>query len=94
MAYRFRPIGEDVDSCLFEILMLEPLPEGATHPDPLNLCAFSVEQSYTEVDELAWLGAVYDQDTGNLQLSSRASKQRARALRWGIIRRRGSDAFT
>ena len=34
MAYRFRPIGDDVDSCLFEILMLEPLPEGTTHPAP------------------------------------------------------------
>ena len=64
MAYRFRPIGDDVDSCLFEILMLEPLPEGARHPDPPEPVRLSVEQSYTEVDELAWLGAVYGGTAG------------------------------
>ena len=40
----------------------------------------SVEQSYTEVDELACLGAVYDQDTGNLQLQQQGLK----ATRKGI----------
>ena len=34
MAYRFRPRGEDVDSCIFDLLYLEPLPEGADHPEP------------------------------------------------------------
>ena len=68
MAYRFRPLDNDVDRCLFEILMLEPLAEGATHPDPPDPVYLEVEQSYTEVDELAWLGAVYDQDTSNLHL--------------------------
>lgn len=71
MAYRLRPMGDDVDSCLFEILMLEPLPECATHPDHPEPVQLSVEQSYTEVDGLAWLGAVYDQDTGNLQLQQK-----------------------
>ena len=61
--YRFSPSVRR-DSCLFEILMLEPLP-GVTH-GPTEPMRLSVEQSYTEVDELAWLGTVYDQDTGNL----------------------------
>ena len=54
MAYWFRPIGDDVCNCLFEILILEPLPEGVTHPDPPEPLHLTVEQSYTEVDELAW----------------------------------------
>ena len=73
MAYRFRPMGDDVDSCLFEILMLEP-PEGMKHPDPPEPVHLSVEQSYTDVEELAWLGVVYDQDTGNLQLQQQGLK--------------------
>ena len=83
MAYRFRPVGDDVDSCLFEILMLEPLPQGATHPDPPEPVRLSVEQSYTEVDELAWLGAVYDQDTGNLQLQQQGLKATRKGITLG-----------
>ena len=83
MAYRFRPIGDDVDSCLFEILMLEPLPEGARHPDPPEPVRLSVEQSYTEVEELAWLGAVYDQDTGNLQLQQQGLKATRKGITLG-----------
>ena len=41
----------------------------------------SVEQSYTKIDELAWLGAVYDQDTENLQLQQQGLK----ATRKGIM---------
>jgi len=74
MAYRFRPLGDDVDRCLFEILMLEPLAEGATHPDPPEPVYLNVEQSYAEIDELAWLDAVYDQDTGNLQRQQQGLK--------------------
>jgi hypothetical protein len=83
MAYRFRPMGDDVDSCLFEILMLEPLPAGAKHPDPPEPVHLSVEQSYTEVEELAWLGAVYDQDTGNLQLQQQGLKATRKGITLG-----------
>jgi phenylpropionate dioxygenase-like ring-hydroxylating dioxygenase large terminal subunit len=68
MAYRFRPRGEDVDSCIFDLLYLEPLPEGADHPEPPEPVRLDVEQSWTEVEALGWLAPVYDQDTGNLQM--------------------------
>ena len=83
MAYRFRPLDDDVDGCLFEILMLEPLAEGATHPDPPEPVYLEVEQSYTEVDELAWLGAVYDQDTSNLQLQQQGLKASRKGITLG-----------
>ena len=66
--------------------MLEPLPEGATHPDPLEPERLSVEQSYTEVDELAWLGAVYDQDTGNLQLQQQGPKATRKGITLGLYK--------
>ena len=83
MAYRFRPLDDDVDRCLFEILMLEPLAEGATHPDPPDPVYLEVEQSYTEVDELAWLGAVYDQDTSNLHLQQQGLKTSRKGITLG-----------
>ena len=83
MAYRFRPLGEDTDQCLFDILMLEPLPEGATHPDPPEPVRLQVEQSYTEVEELAWLGAVYDQDTSNLHLQQQGLKASRKGITLG-----------
>ena len=43
----------------------------------------SVEQSYTEVDEAAWLGAVYDQDTGNLQLHQQGLKATRKGITLG-----------
>lgn len=66
MTYRFRPNGMDVDSSIFDILILEPLAEGVEHPVPPEPVPLDVEQSYTEVEDIGWLGPVYDQDTNNL----------------------------
>ena len=74
MAYRFRPNGMDVDSCIFDLLILEPLAAGVEHPLPPEPVRLDVEQSYTEVEGLSWLGPVYDQDTGNLALQQQGFK--------------------
>ncbi len=74
MVYRFRPNGMDVDSSIFDVLILEPLPEGVDHPLPPEPVALDVEQSYTEVADLGWLGPVYDQDTGNLAMQQQGFK--------------------
>lgn len=74
MVYRFRPDADDVDSSIFDLLILEPLPEGASHPVPPDPVRLDVDQSYTEVAELRWLGAVYDEDTGNLRAQQQGFK--------------------
>lgn len=74
MVYRFRPNGTDVDSSLFDFVILEPLADGAKHPVPPEPHILDIEQSYTEVDELGWLGPVYDEDTGNLALQTQGFK--------------------
>jgi nitrite reductase/ring-hydroxylating ferredoxin subunit len=74
MVYRFRPNGDNVDECIFDLMLLEPIPEGATHPEPPAAERLTVEQSYTEVEALKWLGPVYDEDTGNLAAQQQGFK--------------------
>ena len=74
MAYRFRPNGMDVDSALFDFMILEPLADGESHPEPPEPHRLEVEQSYTEVEALSWLAPVYDEDTGNLALQQQGLK--------------------
>lgn len=84
MAYRFRPNGNDVDSCIFDLMLLEPLGDGETHPEPPEPVKVAIEQSYTEVEGLAWLGKVYDEDTGNLAMQQEGFKtSRKRGLTLG-----------
>lgn len=79
MAYRFRPNGDDVDSSIFDLMILEPLPEGAQHPEPPEPERLEIEQSYTEVEALSWLAPVYDEDTGNLELQQQGFKTSRKA---------------
>lgn len=74
MAYRFRPDGNDVDSSIFDLLLLEIMPEGATHPEPPEPIQLQVEDSYTLVEALGWLAPVYDQDTDNLAMQQEGFK--------------------
>ena len=84
MVYRFRPDGEDVDGAIFDLLILEPLPEDTDHPEPPEPVQLDVNQSYTEVEGISWLGPVYDEDTGNLALQQQGFKtSRKRGLTLG-----------
>tara|TARA_R110002072_G_scaffold162190_2_gene314017 strand:+ start:262 stop:1650 length:1389 start_codon:yes stop_codon:yes gene_type:complete len=83
MAYRFRPNGDDIDSCIFDVLVLEPLPDGAEHPEPPDPTQLGIEQSYTDAPELGWLAPVYDEDTGNLDLLTRGLKTSRKGITLG-----------
>ena len=83
MVYRFRPNGDDIDSCVFDVMVLEPLPEGAAHPEPPEPVKLDMEQSYTEAEELGWLGPVYDEDTGNLELLTQGLKTSRKGISLG-----------
>lgn len=83
MVYRFRPDPQDPDFCTFDLLMLRPRAEGrpaSPPPEPLSL---DVADSYTLAKGLGPLGAVYDQDTGNMAAQTRgfkASQKRGQTL--------------
>ena len=83
MAYRFRPNGMDVNSSVFDLMILEPLAAGATAPEPPEPVLLDIEQSYTEVEELSWLAPVYDEDTSNLDLQQQGFKTSRKGLTLG-----------
>ena len=84
MIYRFRPIGMDVGKTLFDLVFLQLLPDGAEHPLPPDPVRVAAEQSYGEAPGMnPSLGAVYDQDTDNLERQYRgfqASRKRGETL--------------
>lgn len=68
MVYRFRPIGQDHDRTLFELLILRPIPDDGPRPAPARPTRLTEDESFTTVPGLdPILGHVYDQDTGNLR---------------------------
>jgi phenylpropionate dioxygenase-like ring-hydroxylating dioxygenase large terminal subunit len=80
LCYRFRPI--DVDHCLHEILVLQPLPPGKPRPAPAKPIRLGIEDSYTSVPGFA-LASILDQDTENLKMQrngARASRKGAQSL--------------
>ena len=74
MVYRFRPDAEDPDYCTFDLLMLRPIPPDGKAPPPPEPIKLDVEDSYTVAEGLGRLGAVYDQDTGNMAAQTRGFK--------------------
>jgi hypothetical protein len=84
MAYRFRPLGDDHERCLFDLLFLRPTPASGVAPPPPEPIRIGIDDSYTSVDGLdAALGHVYDQDTNNLRAQQegfKASKKLGQTL--------------
>ena len=80
LCYRFRPI--DVDHCLHEILVLQPLPANGERPAPAKPIRLEIEDSYTSVEGFV-LADILDQDTDNLAMQrdgAKASKKGAQSL--------------
>ena len=74
--YRFRPNGHDPDSCVMDIMKLDPVPEGEERPAPAPTRFLGPDESWTDVPELGALGKVFNQDTARfarIQRGLRAS---------------------
>ena len=84
MIYRFRPAGNDVDSCWFDLLFLRPLKDGEEHPEPPRVVKLGLTETYDRVPNMdPGLAAIYEQDTSNLERQQRgfkASGKRAQSL--------------
>jgi hypothetical protein len=75
MVYRFRPNGTDVDSTIFDLLYLQPVPASGDRPDPPEPVDLGFEQSFHDVPGFdPGLATIYDQDTGNLISQQRGFK--------------------
>lgn len=65
IVYRWRP-GKDPDHCLMEVRILTRVPPGKPIPRGVPMKMLSDEQRWTDAPELGVLGAVFEQDMGNL----------------------------
>ncbi len=66
IVYRWRPDGMDVNACIMEVMILMRPPRGKPRPPPVKMHWLEAHQSWSEAKELPILGAVIDQDMGNM----------------------------
>jgi phenylpropionate dioxygenase-like ring-hydroxylating dioxygenase large terminal subunit len=65
IVYRFRPNGDDHESCIFEVMFVAPFT--GERPKPAPLRSLSADDRWTDAPELDSLGMVLDQDTFNME---------------------------
>src|SRR3546814_9733055 len=61
-AYRFRPDRHDPDSCVMDIMVLEPLPAGEPRPPAAQTRPLGPDESWSDAPELGVVGRVVNQD--------------------------------
>ncbi|MGH9035572.1 MAG: aromatic ring-hydroxylating oxygenase subunit alpha [Acidimicrobiia bacterium] len=66
MHYRVRPNGHDHRSCLWEVMIIAPMPEGVPLPPDVPMRMTATEEPWSASAELALLGPILDQDMVNL----------------------------
>ncbi|MET0546463.1 MAG: aromatic ring-hydroxylating dioxygenase subunit alpha [Caulobacterales bacterium] len=75
--YRFRPNGNDPDTCIFDLYVLLEYPEGTERPPAAEVFEMG-DMSYTELSAAKgfdrFFGVTYDQDTGNLGRQQKGMK--------------------
>ncbi len=72
--YRFRPNGNDPDSCIFDLYLLREVPVGEPRPEPEPVFEMG-DLTYSDLKGLGeFFGLTYDQDTNNLGLQQRGMK--------------------
>lgn len=82
-AYTFRPNGNDPETSVMEIMVLEPLAEGAARPAPPPVRVLGPNETWADVPELGVFGRVFNQDSATfarVQRGLRASVQATTTL--------------
>ena len=62
LVYRFRPDGNDADSCVIDVMLLEPVPEGDGLPPPAPTRHLGPDETWADAPELGYLGRILNQD--------------------------------
>ena len=74
--YRFRPNGDDVNSCIMTVMMLMPF--AGQRPPAAKVQKIPSDRPWTDAAQLGGLAGIFEQDTSNLyriQKGLRASKK-------------------
>jgi phenylpropionate dioxygenase-like ring-hydroxylating dioxygenase large terminal subunit len=66
LTYRFRPLGNDPDRSIMEIMLLAPLPEGAPRPPAAPVHWLGVDDLWTAAPELGNFAPFLNQDLSNV----------------------------
>lgn len=74
LTYRFRPLGNDPDHCVFDVMMLLPLPAGVPKPKAAPPHVLGPDEDFSAAPELGGLCAVLNQDLTNLGWVQRGLK--------------------
>lgn len=78
ITYRFRPLGDDPEKCVMEIVLLFAKQPDGSHPPPAEIHWLGLDEPWSNAKELGSAAMVADQDTDNLkriQRGLRASKK-------------------
>jgi phenylpropionate dioxygenase-like ring-hydroxylating dioxygenase large terminal subunit len=76
LVYRFRPNGNDPDSCVIDIMLLEPVPDREPRPAPAATHVLEPDETFVDAPELGYLGRILNQDAstfGRIQRGLHAS---------------------
>jgi phenylpropionate dioxygenase-like ring-hydroxylating dioxygenase large terminal subunit len=65
IVYRFRPNGDDHETCIFEIMYLEPFT--GERPSPATVVYLGPDDPWTNAEALEKLAMVVEQDTFNME---------------------------
>ena len=60
--YRFRPNGHDPDSCVIDIMVLEPVPETGPRPAAAPTRYLAADETWADAPELGFFGRIFNQD--------------------------------
>lgn len=66
IVYRWRPHGRDVGACIMEAMILKRPDRGRSRPKPVPVHWLRDDEPWSAATELPVLGAVIDQDMGNM----------------------------
>lgn len=66
IVYRFRPAKNSPDWCLMEVILIDNPPKEGPPPPPAQMRLLDEDEPWTNAPELGSLGAVFEQDFGNL----------------------------
>ena len=74
IVYRFRPNGDDHDTCIMECMFLAPYDPAQPKPDPVPIHWLDFDDPWTDATELGLLARVFTQDVFNLPKVQRGLK--------------------
>jgi phenylpropionate dioxygenase-like ring-hydroxylating dioxygenase large terminal subunit len=66
IVYRFRPNGDDPETCIMECMYLSPTPPGEARPAAAPIHWLGPDDDWTDAPELGMLAKVFNQDVVNM----------------------------